>query len=181
MLTRSMGLQGSQGSHTFSDVADDIWYHDVLTAAVDAGLIPQSENFRPTEPITRGQALIFLRRAGAEDWVYDALDVVSRKQKEDGFYAEDGLTRGAAAWLVAMLVDAEALPELTFKPIEEVQPEPEPAPAPPQPVYVPQRQPEPEPEPEEPWVIPADPLAPAVPETSEDPMVQEPVPEEIIP
>ena len=181
MLTRSMGLQGSQGSHTFSDVSDDIWYHDVLTAAVDAGLIPQSENFRPTEPITKGQALIFLRRAGAEDWVYDALDAVSRKQKEDGFYAEDGLTRGAAAWLVAMLVDAEALPELTFKPIEEVQPEPEPAPAPPQPVYVPQRQPEPEPEPEEPWVIPADPLAPAVPETSEDPMVQEPVPEEIIP
>jgi len=177
MVTRSMGLQGSQGSHTFADVADDIWYHDVLSAAVDAGLIPQSENFRPADPVTTGEALILLRRAGAEDWVYEAIKNVQGKQAEVRFAGKpDTLSRGGAAWLVAMLLDQDALPELTYEPVEE--PEPKPVQ---QPAYVPQWQPapepEPEPEPEEPWIIPADPLAPAVPEVPEDPMAAEELPE----
>lgn len=177
MLTRSMGLQGSSGSHEFSDVEDDIWYHDVLSAAVEAGLIPQSENFRPTEPITRGEALIFLRRAGAGDWVYEAMAAVERKQAESRTYADGQLSRGAAAWLVAMLLDMDSLPELTFQPVSEPEPEPE------QPVQTPQWQPqpqpepEPEPEPEEPWVAPPDPLAPTEPEQPQEPETAE-TPEE---
>lgn len=171
MVTRAMGLQGS-GSHNFADVAEDDWYRDVLDAAVDAGLVPKSESFRPMDPITAGEALIILRRAGAEDWVYDAVESVQRKQAEEDYRGAEGtFSRGAAAWLVAMLLDPEGLPELTFRPVEEKEPKPVPAPEQVwQPVYTPEPVPEPEPEPEESWVIPEDPLAPDLPE---DPVIPE--------
>lgn len=151
MVTRAKGLQGSGGSHVFSDVEEDIWYHDALSAAVEAGLIAQAEEFRPTEPITVTEAQIILSRAQEGDWEKSIADVV-KKQKEDQYRGmADTLSRGSAAWLVATLMDAEALEPLTFAP------EPEPVP---QPVWKPAPEPEPEPEPELPILTPPpDPLA----------------------
>ena len=165
MLTRSMGLQGSEGSHVFTDVADDTWYHDVLTAAADAGLIIKSENFRPAEPITTVEARLILQRVKDGDWYLTALDEALRKQEEVGYAGGKGtISRGSVAYVVAKMIDPE-LPAPTFDP--EAKPEPAPAPQPVwKPAYTPE--PEPEPEPEEPWIIPADPLAPAMPDLTEE-------------
>ncbi len=156
MVTRARGLAGSNTSHVFVDVDADIWYYDVLTAAVEAGLITRSKKFRPTDPITQTEAEIILGRACEGEWVTSALADVIRKQKEQGYTGpKDSLSRGAAAWLVARLVDAEALEPLTFMP--------EPPPAP-KPIPQPEPAPEPVPEPENeedflPMTPPPDPLA----------------------
>ena len=140
MVTRAKGLVGSGGSHVFTDVEEDIWYHDILAAAVEAKLISRAKKFRPTESITQTEAQTILGRADEGDWVEQAVADVVRKQKEEGYAGpKDSLSRGAAAWLVATLMDAEKLEPLTFKP--------EPPPAP-EPQYQPAPEPEPEPEPE---------------------------------
>lgn len=152
MVTRAKGLWGSKGSHVYEDVEDDIWYHDVLKAAVEAKLIARAKNFRPMDNITVAEAQTILNRAQEQDWTAAMADVV-KKQKQEGYNGpQDTLSRGAAAWLVATLMDPDALEPLTFKPDP-----------PPQPVWIPpvEAEPEPEPEPEEEfqWAPPPDPLA----------------------
>lgn len=154
MVTRAKGLGGSDGSHVFSDVEEDVWYHDILSAAVEAKLISRAKKFRPTDPITQKEAQTILGRACEGEWIESAVADVVRKQKEEGYGGpKDSLSRGAAAWLVASLMDADKLEPLTFAP--------EPPPAP-EPQYQPAPAPEPEPEPEEEEVRltpPPDPLA----------------------
>ncbi len=156
MLTRSLGLQGSHSSHVFEDVAENAWYRDVIGAAADAGWIAKTKTFRPQEDITAGDAMIFLANAGAGKGLIDALETVQKKQQQEGYLGKKGtLSRGAAAWMVAWMLEPEALPELELKPEE-----------PPKPVWIPVPEPEPEPEPEGPLIIPEDPLAqPIEPET----------------
>ena len=149
MLTRSLGLQGSHNSHEFEDVADDAWYHDVIGAAADAGWIAKTKNFRPQENIAVNDAMVFFANAGAGEGMMDMLETVQKKQQQEGYPGKKGtLSRGAAAWMVAWMLEPEALPELELKEEE-----------PPQPVWIPTPAPEPEPEPEGPLVIPDDPLA----------------------
>ena len=154
MLTRAKGLIGSSGSHAYEDVENDIWYHDILNAAVEAGLIKRAKNFRPSDEISVEEATIILTRACEdEEWVQSTMKDALRKQKEDGYTGlKNTLSRGATAWLVAMVMDKDALDPLTF--------EPEPAP-----VWIPTPAPEPEGEPEAeieeetvPWIPPPDPL-----------------------
>ncbi len=153
MLTRSLGLQGSHGSHVFEDVAEDAWYHDVISAAADAGWIVKIKTFRPQENVTVGDTMMFLFNAGAGKGLIQMLETVEKKQQQEGYLGKSGtLSRGAAAWMVAWMLKPEALPELELKPEE-----------PPKPVWIPI--PEPEPEPDIPLIIPDDPLAqPAEPE-----------------
>ncbi len=155
MVTRAKGLIGSGGSHIFEDVDEDIWYHDILNAAIEAGLIAKNTKFRPMDHITVEEAKTILTRACEEEWIESAVNDALKKQKEDGYTGKrNTLSRGAAAWLVAMLMDRDALDPLTF------------APEPPKPVWTPQPQPEPEPAPEPeveveeevPWIPPPDPL-----------------------
>lgn len=155
MLTRSLGLQGSHGSHSFEDVADNAWYRDVIGAAADAGWIAKTKTFRPQENIAANDAMVFLANAGAGEGLLDMLETVQKKQQQEGYLGKMGtLSRGAAAWMVAWMLEPEALPELELKPEE-----------PPKPVWIPTPEPEPEPEPDIPLIIPEDPLAqPAEPE-----------------
>ncbi len=166
MLARSMGLVGSSGDTDFDDVSREDWYYEAMAAAVDEGLIPHSTSIRPTEAITVTEAAMILGRARTGDWFREILENAVKKQQEEGYEGARGtLSRGAAAYVVAMFLDPEKIPELTFKPVEE-QPVQEP-------VWQPQWTPEPEPEepeePEEPWIPPADPLAPADPLMPEEP------------
>lgn len=149
MVTRAKGLLGSSGTHEYADVDDDIWYHDVLAAAVEAGLIARAANFRPMDNITVTEAEIILNRAEEGDWAAILADVVKKQKQEDYNGPKDTLSRGSAAWLVATLMDGDALDPLTFKPEE-----------PPKPVWVPPAEPQPEAEAEEEtsWTPPPDPL-----------------------
>jgi hypothetical protein len=149
MLTRSLGLQGSHGSHVFEDVTEDAWYYDVISAAADAGWIIKIKTFRPQENVTVGDAMVFFSNAGAGKGLIQMLETVEKKQQQEGYLGKRGtLSRGAAAWMVAWMLEPESLPELELKPDE-----------PPKPVWIPIPEPEPEPEPEGPLVIPDDPLA----------------------
>lgn len=152
MVTRSLGLVGSStGSLPYGDVEQGAWYADALSAALEAGFIKNAKKFRPTEAITQTEAQLILSRAKEGEWVETAIKDAVRKQNEVGYTGlANTLSRGAVAYLVAEMVDPEAVDSPTFAP-----PEPQPVWTPPAP------EPAPEPEiPEEPKIPAPDPLAP---------------------
>lgn len=167
MVTRSLGLVGSSGEHAFSDVGQKDWYYDVLSAAVEAGLISKAENFRPMEHITEEEAATILRRAKEGDWADQAVDEAVRKQAQEGYTGPaDTLSRGAAAYLVAKLIAPDKIQSPALLPETEAPAQPE------QPSYIPQ--PDPAPSTEEPdWTEPED---PDMPENPDDPFIPEPDP-----
>ncbi|WP_281888265.1 S-layer homology domain-containing protein [Paenibacillus sp. YYML68] len=66
LLVRALGLKSAQqASLTFSDVASDDWFADVVYTAVNAGLISGYEDgtFRPEQTITHQEAVTMLSNA----------------------------------------------------------------------------------------------------------------------
>ncbi|MGP0583521.1 S-layer homology domain-containing protein [Paenibacillus timonensis] len=65
MLVRALGLSGQGNGASFKDVSSGAWYADVVSAAVEHGLIEGFDGgeFRPNEQITREQMSVLLVRA----------------------------------------------------------------------------------------------------------------------
>jgi ABC-type phosphate transport system substrate-binding protein len=51
------------GNPCFSDVTADAWYYDTASAAKAAGITNEPEQFRPNDPVTRGEFTVMLHRA----------------------------------------------------------------------------------------------------------------------
>ena len=120
MLARCLGLDGSCGDLPFRDVPKNAWYVDALSAALEAGLIPKTAYFRPAEPIRLGDVNLILMRANGGEWMRSVVADVLRKQEETGYTGAKGtISRGAAAYAVAMLIDPDALQPLTFETAQE--------------------------------------------------------------
>jgi len=65
LLIRAMGLSPDNSGNKFKDVDADAWYAAFVNAAQKAGLVDGFEDgtFRPNDPITREQIVVFLYRA----------------------------------------------------------------------------------------------------------------------
>ena len=86
---------------------------DSLTGAYAAGLLPEEDTFRPAAHITIEEAAGILAAAGAyagleapEEWVRTCMEQAEAYQAQDSASTaeDDQLTRGAAAYLMAELV-----------------------------------------------------------------------------
>lgn len=63
LLTRILGLP-TAATAAFTDVAEDAWYKDEVSAAAAAGIIEgDAGNFRPAAPVTRQEMAIMILRA----------------------------------------------------------------------------------------------------------------------
>ncbi len=110
MAARALTLSGTgEEPLPYTDVSPDRWYHGVIRAAWQAGLVEAGETFRPEEPVTWAEARELLAKAAAyaglrrpEDWAADTAAQVLARQTAAGT-EESVLTRGAAACLVAAL------------------------------------------------------------------------------
>ena len=120
MLTRGLGLEAGEEELPYTDLEEGLWYVDTVSAAWSAGLLPEGETqFRPDDPITAEEAEALFAAAaqyrGAEDSGTLAEQVVSQameRQAEEGpDLGEDILSRGAAAYAAAALLeDLASLP-----------------------------------------------------------------------
>lgn len=65
VMVRALGLQPSEENDRFSDVNPSDWYADVVSAASNLGLIDgyADGTFRPTQKITREEAMMIMNRA----------------------------------------------------------------------------------------------------------------------
>lgn len=64
MLTRAYSMGDYIGGGSFADVPADTYYSDAVSAAKNLGIVTgdESGNFRPTQPLTRQDAMVMLRR-----------------------------------------------------------------------------------------------------------------------
>ncbi len=78
VISKALGLTGSNGSGNFADVAADAWYARAVAAVSGLGLINgyQDGTYRPAQAITREEAMV----------------VVARMLHQSGFGLELGLT-----------------------------------------------------------------------------------------
>lgn len=65
IVVRGLGLKLEKGPTSFTDVKDSDWYNDVIKTAVSYQLISGFEDgsFRPTDKITREQAMVIIAKA----------------------------------------------------------------------------------------------------------------------
>ena len=64
-LVRALGVQPSESSSRFSDVADDSWYRPYVERIAELGVTVgyTDGTFRPDQPVKRSQMALFLTRA----------------------------------------------------------------------------------------------------------------------
>lgn len=64
MLARAYSMEDYVGGGSFSDVPDGTYYSDAVSAAKNLGIVTGDENgkFNPTQPLTRQDAMVILRR-----------------------------------------------------------------------------------------------------------------------
>ena len=112
-LTRSLQIPVAEVELPYTDISRGVWYMDSLTGAYAAGLLPEEDTFRPAAHITIEEAAGILAAAGAyagleapEEWVRTCMEQAEAYQAQDSASTaeDDQLTRGAAAYLMAELV-----------------------------------------------------------------------------
>ena len=115
MITRGLGLEAGEDDPPYTDLEEGLWYVETVSAAWSAGLLPtDEETFRPDDPITGEEAeelfAAAARYRGAEDADVLAEQAVSeamdRQAEEEGDLGEGILSRGAAAYAAADLLEA---------------------------------------------------------------------------
>ena len=115
MLTRGLGLEAGEENPPYTDLEEGLWYVETVSAAWSAGLLPtDEETFRPDDPITGEEAeelfAAAARYRGMEDGDTLAEQVVSeamdRQAEEGSDLGESILSRGAAAYAAADLLEA---------------------------------------------------------------------------
>ena len=115
MLTRGLGLEAGEENPPYTDLEEGLWYVETVSAAWSAGLLPtDEETFRPDDPITGEEAeelfAAAARYRGMEDGDTLAEQVVSeamdRQAEEGSDLGENILSRGAAAYAAADLLEA---------------------------------------------------------------------------
>lgn len=115
MITRGLGLEAGEDDPPYTDLEEGLWYVETVSAAWSAGLLPaDEETFRPDDPITGEEAeelfAAAARYRGVEDG--DALaeravsEAVDRQAEEGSDLGEGILSRGAAAYAAADLLEA---------------------------------------------------------------------------
>ena len=113
MVSRGLGLEPGEEA-PYTDLEEDLWYMEPVTAAWDAGLLPGEETFRPDDPAVEEEAAALLAAAGdyagleeAETLADEAVSAALARQQAAGAELGEGvLSRGAAAWAVARLLRA---------------------------------------------------------------------------
>lgn len=107
MLTRAYSMNDYVGGGSFADVPEDAYYSDAVSAAKNLGIVAGDEdgNFHPTQPLTRQDAMVMLRRTldktglsfpdGDLSAFSDADSVVSYAQADVAALAKAGIISGS--------------------------------------------------------------------------------------
>ena len=111
-LTRSLYLTPAEGTVLpFTDVPEDAWCYEYVSAGWTAGIIASAETFSPDEALTEADARVLFTgaalRVGIENagaWANSVIDQVLDQARQEGETVDEALTRGAAAAIVAQLV-----------------------------------------------------------------------------
>ena len=111
-LTRSLYLSPADGTVLpFTDVPEDSWYYEYVSAGWTAGIIASAETFNPDDALTEADARVMftgaalcagIENAGA--WANSVIDQVLDQARQEGETVDEALTRGAAAAIVAQLI-----------------------------------------------------------------------------
>lgn len=118
VIVRALGLQTGEENDRFSDVNPSDWYADVVSAASNLGLIDgyKDGTFRPTQKITREEAMMIINRTmkltnldrkldidtGQDLSRYKDMDMVSYWAKEAvDFSLQSGLVSGRSNATIA--------------------------------------------------------------------------------
>lgn len=112
MLSRMLYLEAPEDvTVPFTDVPAGQWYSTPIAAAWNAGLLSSSTTTRPNDAITPYEAQLLLQRAAnllgmenAEEWAENAVQTTVAEAQKNG-ESTTTLTRGAAAYMLSMLVD----------------------------------------------------------------------------
>ncbi|MHA7582797.1 S-layer homology domain-containing protein [Paenibacillus vandeheii] len=118
VIVRALGLQSGEENDRFSDVNPSDWYADVVSAASNLGLIDgyADGTFRPTQKITREEAMMIMNRAmkftgldrkldidtGPNLSRYSDMEQVSAWAKDAvGFSLQSGIVSGRSSAIIA--------------------------------------------------------------------------------
>ena len=108
MLSRALELKAkSRVEPPYKDTQDTAWYYDSLLAAWSAGILEDTDRFRPNDAITMKEAEAMMTAAakytyinGGETWVKSVIrNAMIRAGEED--IDENSLTRGFTAALIS--------------------------------------------------------------------------------
>lgn len=133
IAVRSAALKMSEYEGSFTDVAENAWYADVIQTALDNGIISSADNFRPDDLITREEMAKIICGIARLSELYDEDVVLSdtytdaehispwakmyvkyisssglMKGREDGTFApKDGATRAEAAAVISRMLSMQ--------------------------------------------------------------------------
>lgn len=114
MLARSLQLEDNGEAPPYTDLPSDKWFYAPVAAAWQNGLLPDDGQtaFRPTDLVTKDEAQRLLAAAAAFAGVSDSdafaaqtVQDALQHQQDAGVSDQSGVSRGAAAWMVATLLD----------------------------------------------------------------------------
>lgn len=94
LLTRVLGLSGSNSSSAFTDIPDSVWYKEAVIAAAEAGLVNGYDDgtFRPSSRITRTEIASILGRVlNQEITPTQVEDAISQFSDQIASWAKDSV------------------------------------------------------------------------------------------